>query len=381
MKNIKVGSLIFGSKTKACEYFGVSVSQVSYWVKKTQLLFQDGIEHFLLTVPKPTLIKRLRTKRYITKELVIYDISSLVGKDGYLNKSILTHSIRDNAVRYFGGVENLYKAAGITKFVNNVSLSSAMSKPVKINNLNFISKTAALKHFDISESAMLRFENLGYSTDNAINKILQNKKQRNNQGESITVRGIQFKSIRSCCDYYKLSSGYVCIFSKNNNVDIGSAILTLYEASIKLKYLCKTCYSFYSKFTGLDNNFCSKICKEVAPEELIKELYLTAKDQSFKGRTTKLALFEKGITAKKVAFRDSFICQLCGYFVKPYRQSDYSPLGWSVGHIIPLSRGGDHTWDNVQCECVNCNSKKHTMTNDEYLLKLRNENDKAIRFC
>jgi len=56
--------------------------------------------------------------------------------------------------------------------------------------------------------------------------------------------------------------------------------------------------------------------------------------------------------------RDGWKCGLCG--VKTLRSKrgtmhDRAPV---LDHIIPLSKGGDHTYKNVQCACNSCNSAK-----------------------
>jgi 5-methylcytosine-specific restriction endonuclease McrA len=55
--------------------------------------------------------------------------------------------------------------------------------------------------------------------------------------------------------------------------------------------------------------------------------------------------------------RDGWRCQLCGSAVdqlRPVNKDNYAHLD----HIIPLARGGQHIWSNVQTLCRKCNVKK-----------------------
>jgi 5-methylcytosine-specific restriction endonuclease McrA len=55
--------------------------------------------------------------------------------------------------------------------------------------------------------------------------------------------------------------------------------------------------------------------------------------------------------------RDSNQCQYCG---KRFPRSDLN-----LDHIVPRSRGGTTTWENVVCSCVPCNLRKGGRTPDE----------------
>lgn len=62
--------------------------------------------------------------------------------------------------------------------------------------------------------------------------------------------------------------------------------------------------------------------------------------------------------------RDGGICHLCGTKVAPRKKfrrgekrGDMSTYP-TVDHIIPLSRGGHHTWENVKLAHLSCNSRK-----------------------
>ena len=60
--------------------------------------------------------------------------------------------------------------------------------------------------------------------------------------------------------------------------------------------------------------------------------------------------------------RDDHRCQYCGQ-VLPMNQL-------SLDHVLPRSRGGETTWENIVASCVKCNTKKGGRTPQEARMKL-----------
>lgn len=54
---------------------------------------------------------------------------------------------------------------------------------------------------------------------------------------------------------------------------------------------------------------------------------------------------------------------------KENHQCPYCPFTdkMSVDHIVPLTRGGTHTEDNIELVCLNCNIRKGTKTKEEFI--------------
>ncbi|MFQ5834566.1 MAG: HNH endonuclease, partial [bacterium] len=59
-------------------------------------------------------------------------------------------------------------------------------------------------------------------------------------------------------------------------------------------------------------------------------------------------------TRKNIYKRDENICQYCG--------KKFKPQDLNLDHVVPLSRGGKDSWDNVVCSCVSCNLRKGNRT-------------------
>ncbi len=65
------------------------------------------------------------------------------------------------------------------------------------------------------------------------------------------------------------------------------------------------------------------------------------------------------LTRRAVFARDDWTCQYCGTIAE------------NVDHVIPRSRGGMHTWENVVASCRRCNAKKENHLYDEAGMRLR----------
>lgn len=66
------------------------------------------------------------------------------------------------------------------------------------------------------------------------------------------------------------------------------------------------------------------------------------------------------LSRKNILRRDLNSCQYCG--------TKKGQL--TIDHIIPKSRGGSETWDNLVAACVKCNNKKGNKTLEEANLHL-----------
>lgn len=69
------------------------------------------------------------------------------------------------------------------------------------------------------------------------------------------------------------------------------------------------------------------------------------------------------LTRREVFIRDNFTCQYCG------RQAG----DLTIDHVVPRSRGGGHTWDNLVSACKTCNHRKGGKSVQEARMTLRTD--------
>jgi 5-methylcytosine-specific restriction endonuclease McrA len=66
------------------------------------------------------------------------------------------------------------------------------------------------------------------------------------------------------------------------------------------------------------------------------------------------------LSRKNILRRDGYKCQYCGR----------GDVTLTIDHIVPKSKGGDDTWENLVAACVNCNNKKGDHTPEESKMAL-----------
>jgi 5-methylcytosine-specific restriction endonuclease McrA len=70
----------------------------------------------------------------------------------------------------------------------------------------------------------------------------------------------------------------------------------------------------------------------------------------------------RSLSRKNILLRDRYTCQYC--------LSTLPSSELTLDHVIPRSRGGESTWENLVACCLDCNNQKGNRTPEEAGLKL-----------
>lgn len=76
--------------------------------------------------------------------------------------------------------------------------------------------------------------------------------------------------------------------------------------------------------------------------------------------------FRRQVTNTFLFARDRYSCQYCGRHRSELRGRQFL----TRDHILPLSRGGGNTWDNVVTSCSPCNNRKGNRLPEEAGMRL-----------
>ena len=80
-----------------------------------------------------------------------------------------------------------------------------------------------------------------------------------------------------------------------------------------------------------------------------------------KGKRKKIAVSVESVNPQKVFERDGWLCHLCGKPTSRSRRGTMHPLAPELDHVLPLSKGGDHSYANTACAHRKCNALKGSM--------------------
>jgi 5-methylcytosine-specific restriction endonuclease McrA len=98
--------------------------------------------------------------------------------------------------------------------------------------------------------------------------------------------------------------------------------------------------------------YCSSKCYKTTPA------YKASNRASRARRRARKAGAEcEAVNPIKVFRRDNWTCKYCKCKVEKHN-GGYQPYGATLDHVIPLSKGGRHAYDNIVTACNQCNSLK-----------------------
>ena len=124
----------------------------------------------------------------------------------------------------------------------------------------------------------------------------------------------------------------------------------LVDGGVLREFTCEECggsRAVEAKF-GIKYKYCSRTCQKRASDRVRTKARRAAMNGAH----------AQPVDPNRVFDRDGWRCGLCGgKTVRGRRgtQHDKAPV---LDHIVPLSKGGSHTYKNVQCACHACNSRK-----------------------
>jgi 5-methylcytosine-specific restriction endonuclease McrA len=149
---------------------------------------------------------------------------------------------------------------------------------------------------------------------------------------------------------------------KQNQLKLKRLLKRLLKTKVKLKEItCKECGDLFN--TDKPNNiYCSIQCKNKRNN---RQKYI----REIRKRTN--GFIDNDITLMKLYERDNGICQICGekcdnYDFKTINDVFITGNNYpSIDHVYPISKGGSHTWDNIQLAHRICNSIKSDNVNHD----------------
>lgn len=114
-----------------------------------------------------------------------------------------------------------------------------------------------------------------------------------------------------------------------------------------IELVCPECQA--SHFTKLGNKkFCSEKCRRKVHRRNVS----SRTDARIRSVTV------ESVNPIKVFERDGWKCQLCGKNTPRTKRGTLDKNAPELDHIMPLSRGGEHSYRNTQCSCRSCNAAK-----------------------
>lgn len=134
------------------------------------------------------------------------------------------------------------------------------------------------------------------------------------------------------------------------------------EAKQKQKQIKRLCDALKKRAKQMRTHICEECGKEFQPRSERQVCCSAACSKKRLNRQKDNRIYQNGkpdlsISLTRLYMRDMGVCVLCGRYIDFDCDSNSAHYP-SIDHIIPLSKGGLHSWDNVQLACRECNTRK-----------------------
>ena len=124
------------------------------------------------------------------------------------------------------------------------------------------------------------------------------------------------------------------------------------------EHVCQECGARF-RSANPSQLYCSESCRKRARWKR-REKSLGSHGSHVKRAKRYGVEYDRSITLNKLIKRDGMTCYICGKTCTKddKRWGPFGPDYPTIDHVIPLCKGGTHTWDNVRIACGECNEAK-----------------------
>jgi len=152
-------------------------------------------------------------------------------------------------------------------------------------------------------------------------------------------------------NYVSKRKSYICSDACYKN-RLNESLRIKYKNDRESKsYKCKHCaIAFTTQCYDKRKSFCSSKCS--------KKYAHSITPRKVKDRALKYGVYYEYVNKIKVFDRDGWLCQICGVKTPKNIMGKHKPNSPELDHRIPMSLGGEHSYNNVQCSCRQCNGTK-----------------------
>lgn len=126
---------------------------------------------------------------------------------------------------------------------------------------------------------------------------------------------------------------------------------------------CNGCEAQYvpTHTGGRPSEYCGSVC-QAAAMKAVRRINKAKRKAALAGATI------ERVDPFAVFDRDKWRCQLCGIKTPKSKRGSYDDNAPELDHIVPISKGGAHSYLNTQCSCRQCNIAKSDVPRGQLLL-------------